>query len=98
MALSRVRSLEGLNLLGINTNGLNAHPLVLRADAYFREQSQIISNFYHSLTEQDLVTLHEAFVKAVKGRYTVEAMQEGDDARGEEAKTLKGEKANKSYG
>ena len=65
----RLRTLEGLSLLGLNTSGLNAHPLVLRADKYFQEQSQIMAEEYESYTKEELEILHRAFMKAIGGTY-----------------------------
>lgn len=65
VALSRVKSLEGLKLLGINEFGLKAHPLVLRADAYFEKQSEeiVASNQYQeaSIWEQ----IHKKFIETI---------------------------------
>ncbi len=69
VALSRLRTLEGLSLLGLNTSGLNAHPLVLRADKYFQEQSQIMAEEYESYTKDELETLPKAFMKMIGGTY-----------------------------
>lgn len=69
VALSRLRTLEGLSLLGLNTSGLNVHPLVLRADKYFQEQSEIIATEYESYNKEELELLHKAFLKAIGGVY-----------------------------
>lgn len=70
VALSRLRSLEGLNLLGLNTDGLQADPLVLRADRYFGEQSDLCDKEYQSYTEVELQLLHDTFVRTLGGRYS----------------------------
>jgi hypothetical protein len=46
VALSRVRSLGGLHLLGWNYRALQVHPLVLRKDAEFRAASDALDNAY----------------------------------------------------
>lgn len=69
VALSRLRTIEWLSLLGLNTSGLNAHPLVLRADAYFQEQSEIMALEYESYKKEELELLHKAFIKAIGGVY-----------------------------
>jgi len=43
VALSRVRSLEGLHLLGWNARALEVHPAVLRKDFEFRAASNALS-------------------------------------------------------
>lgn len=62
VALSRVRSLQGLSLLGLNTSWLVAHPLVVRADKYFRSQSDLLTAEYELLTTQECTRLHETYI------------------------------------
>ena len=65
VALSRLRSLDGLKLLGINEQGLSAHPLVLRADAYFQKMSQDLVESRVSKAESDLEMLHALFIETI---------------------------------
>ena len=66
VALSRVRTLSGLHLLGWNERALRVHPLALEKDADFRRASE---------EEQDRLAarrgeaeaLHSAFVRELKG-------------------------------
>ena len=66
VALSRVRTLSGLHLLGWNERALRVHPLALEKDADFRRASE---------EEQDRLaarrgeaeSLHSAFVRELKG-------------------------------
>lgn len=74
VALSRVRSLEGLCLRGLNEQGMRAHPLVLRADAYFREQSGLLEEQWGALSGEDRVTIHTRFVTMLGGTYVTEAI------------------------
>jgi hypothetical protein len=60
--------LDGLHLLGLNESGLTAHPLVVRADAYFESQSQVMADQYSLFDEASLSTLHTCFVKALGGK------------------------------
>jgi ATP-dependent DNA helicase PIF1 len=46
VALSRVRSLVGLHLLGCNDCALRVHPMVLRKDAEFRAASDALDDAY----------------------------------------------------
>lgn len=77
VALSRVRSLDGLRLLGLNTDGLGAHPLVLRADRYFRQQSDEIATLYQSFTPEEKALLQKTFVEILGGTY----YDQSDDTR-----------------
>lgn len=69
VALSRVRSLDGLRLLWLNKDWLQAHPLVLRGDKYFQEQSQLLEHHYQDLKLHDREEIHEQFVSLVWGVY-----------------------------
>jgi ATP-dependent DNA helicase PIF1 len=69
VALSRVKSLDGLSLLGLNMNGLQAHPLVMRGDTYFRQQSDLLVDQYDPLSDSDRAQIHKAFVMSVGGTY-----------------------------
>ena len=70
VALSRVKALESLKLLGLNESGLNAHPLVARGDDYFWNQSEILVDEYSARTDDIWDELHAHFVELVGGIYT----------------------------
>ena len=72
VALSRVRSLDSLKLLGINESGLNAHPLVARGDEYFWNQSEILIEEYETRDEEVFDKLHQRFIQLIGGCYTKE--------------------------
>lgn len=76
VALSRVKSLEGLKLVGINEIGLKAHPLVLRADRYFEKQSAEVENLHARFQQRDWKKLHETFIATIGGIYTPEIIEQ----------------------
>ena len=67
VALSRVRSLEGLYLLGLNERALEVHPEALEQDAEFREQSDSAAGVFSKMPRRELNDMHERFIKASKG-------------------------------
>lgn len=67
VALSRVRSLEGLHLLGLNARALEVHPEALEQDAEFREQSDSAANVFTAMPRKELLELHTRFLKASGG-------------------------------
>ncbi len=71
VALSRVRRLKGLHLLGINARALEVHPGILEKDAAFREQSEIAGSSFAELGKDELDKLHRNFVIASGGSETV---------------------------
>jgi len=66
VALSRVRRLSGLYLLGLNSKAFLVHPEVLEQDARFRQESEKATEQLVSL-EKDLEKLHQDFVKLCGG-------------------------------
>ena len=63
VALSRVRSLEWLRLLWLNEQWLSAHPLVIRWDTYFQQQSEEREEQYKKMSNDDRSDLHGWFVQ-----------------------------------
>jgi ATP-dependent exoDNAse (exonuclease V) alpha subunit len=64
VALSRVRSLDGLYLTGINETALEVHPQVVERDARFQEESDMVQEDYNSLTEEERKKRQEEFCAA----------------------------------
>lgn len=66
VALSRVRSLNGLKLMNLNEMALKVHPKILRHDPIFKENSYAALTYLQSLSEEELekhqrTTLTERF-------------------------------------
>jgi len=64
VAISRVRSLSGLFLEGLNARALALHPKVLQHDHRFREASQVASAKFEAFTPAEVELLQERFLKA----------------------------------
>ncbi len=76
VALSRVRRLDGLYLLGWSEQALAMHPLVASKDADLREQSEAAEVAFAALADSgELMTLEKNFIKACGG--TLEAAAPG---------------------
>jgi ATP-dependent exoDNAse (exonuclease V) alpha subunit len=86
VALSRVKSLEGLKLLGLNDTALQVDALALRADIRFQELSEEAE---HQFGEEQLRSEAENFVKKCGG--TVDA----DEIRANRRNLEKGIKVRK---
>ena len=73
VALSRVRSLAGLKVLGINPNALMVDPKIIAQDSRFMDESNAAEETFAALEEGELVAMHERFVKAGGGKLPSEA-------------------------
>ncbi|MEL6805605.1 MAG: helix-turn-helix domain-containing protein, partial [Bacteroidota bacterium] len=67
VALSRVRSLQGLKVLGMHPNALQVDPKVIAQDERFRSEAEAAETTFSEMDSAELVKLHEQFVKAVGG-------------------------------
>ena len=68
VALSRVRRLAGLYLLGYNQRTFEVHPDVLAKDIEFRDASEAASEAFTKLGTQEVEQLHNNFIKACGGQ------------------------------
>jgi hypothetical protein len=68
VALSRVRRLSGLYLLGINKHALKVRPEILEKDIYFKNRSEEAVKIFGKLSEADLKKMHIYFIVASGGK------------------------------
>jgi hypothetical protein len=68
VALSRVRRLSGLYLLGLNEHALKVHPEILKKDIEFKKKSGEAEKVFGSLSADELKKMHENFVVACGGK------------------------------
>lgn len=73
VALSRVRSLSGLHLLGWSERALSVHPLVAQKDREFRERSEDAEKAFAEMTPAEHKEMEENFIRACGG--TIEAQK-----------------------
>jgi len=67
VALSRVRRLSGLYLLGWNEHAFKVHPEVLEKDAEFQKQSEEALYTFSNIAENDITIISENFVRLCGG-------------------------------
>jgi hypothetical protein len=68
VALSRVRTLSGVHLLGVNARAFQVHPIVSEKDEYFRKTSLRAEEEYNALSEERLQELEKNFIKICGGK------------------------------
>ncbi len=81
VALSRVRRLSGVHLLGMNQRALQVHPDIVDKDVELREASEAAGSTFASMPESEVETMQKRFVKALGGAWP--KVQEAGDAAGE---------------
>lgn len=71
VALSRVRTLEGLHLLGVNERAFEVHPSINEKDMWFQTHSRVAEERFSELTKDELNALHENFLVGIGGSIEV---------------------------
>ncbi|HSE56901.1 MAG TPA: AAA family ATPase [Candidatus Paceibacterota bacterium] len=70
VALSRVRSLSGLYLLGTNPRVFQVHPSILAIDDRFRTESEHADVLFGDMAKTAITDMHRNFITAVGGNLT----------------------------
>lgn len=65
VALSRVRTLSGLHLVGYNEMALKVHPEVLEKDIDFKEKSEEAEYEFNKIKKTDLYKMQENFINSI---------------------------------
>jgi len=68
VALSRVRTLKGLSLSGLNARALEVHPKVFAEDKRFRSASDAAREKFKMLEQSELIDMHSNFIRAIGGK------------------------------
>lgn len=66
VALSRVRTLKSLTLLGVNKRAFEVHPEVRNKDESFRTHSHKVAQHFTHMSKDELSDMHAAFIKACR--------------------------------
>ena len=75
VALSRVRTLDGLHLLGWNERTFQVHPKILAIDSTFSTQSESAAILFGDIPKPELQKMHENFIIASGGTITKKAVK-----------------------
>ncbi len=82
VALSRVRTLKGLSLAGLNERALEVHPEIQKKDAEMRAASAAAQKAFAAMSAEDLALMQNNFIKACGG--TLEAKAKKVSSAGSE--------------
>ncbi len=69
VALSRVRRLSGVYLLGLNARALEVHPEILEKDRDFRAASEAARQAFEAMSASEKEDMQKKFVKALGGAW-----------------------------
>ena len=73
VALSRIKSLEGLKLMGINSNALKVDPLILKIDGKIKEASKKAEKEIEKISKEEaLEDRFEKYIKSISDEDTQE--------------------------
>lgn len=67
VALSRVRSLAGLKMLGMSSMALSVDPKIVAYDERFKTDSVSVEDAFEQMEDVEITAMHERFVKAGGG-------------------------------
>lgn len=67
VALSRVRRLSGLHIIGLNEKAFKVHPEVLARDQIFKAESLEAEKAFAQIPSDELSTMHDNFILASRG-------------------------------
>ena len=67
VALSRVRRLAGVHLLGWNERAFQVHPAILSQNKFFNESSSAVELVFGKTPADELKKMHDNFIKAAGG-------------------------------
>lgn len=67
VALSRVRSLMGMKVLGLNPQALLVDPRVVNRDIHFREASESVHALFEEMSDEEVRAHHQTFVRGAGG-------------------------------
>ncbi|MCA9359107.1 AAA family ATPase [Candidatus Kaiserbacteria bacterium] len=68
VALSRVRSLDGLKVLGMHPNALQVDPKIVQQDTKFHKESESAEDAFIAMEDEEVKEMHERFVVAHGGK------------------------------
>jgi len=68
VALSRVRSLAGMKVLGMHPNALQVDPKIVTQDKRFHEQSDAAEEAFVAMEEKEITEMHERFLVVHGGK------------------------------
>ncbi len=79
VALSRVRTVEGVELLGFHDDALLMHPEILRLDKEMHQKSIRAEEALQKYSKEELIRLQEKFITRAEGVLEAQVLEEKDE-------------------
>lgn len=76
VALSRIKNIEGLRLMGLNETALQVDPLILHVDARIKSASQKAATSIEAFSKERLESIFESHISQLGGVVTKEKIEE----------------------
>ena len=76
VALSRIKNIEGLRLMGLNAMALRVDPLILHVDDRIKQASQKSTDALESLSKENLESMFEKHISSLGGVVNKEKIEE----------------------
>ncbi len=76
VALSRIRNIEGLRLMGLNTMALRVDPLILHVDDRIKQASAKAADTIESMSKEGMEKLFDSHISALGGIVSKEKIEE----------------------
>lgn len=68
VALSRVRTLAGMKVLGLNSSALTVDPRVIKQDARFKDSSAEATRTFDGVEDDEISGMHTRFIESMGGK------------------------------
>ncbi|MEK7564018.1 MAG: PIF1 family DEAD/DEAH box helicase [Patescibacteria group bacterium] len=89
VALSRVRKLSGIYLLGINERAFKVHPEILEKDIFFKDRSRQAVEVFGNLSENEIKKMHDDFIISSGGKIKKPFRSGGEKKEGKSVSLIK---------
>ena len=76
VALSRIKNIEGLRLMGLNPMALRVDPLILHVDERIKQASQKAADVIESMSKENMEKLFDSHISALGGIVSKEKIEE----------------------
>ncbi|MBM3261207.1 AAA family ATPase [Candidatus Kaiserbacteria bacterium] len=85
VALSRVRTLAGLSVAGLNQRAVEVHPDIQAQEEIFHAASDRAAQTFAQMSRAELAKMHENYIRAIGGRLPGEKLGESDPPKSKSA-------------